>query len=324
MRGCLQFAFVCLGSVGAETYPSASITNGIVEAKLFLPDAERGSYRGTRFDWSGIISSLRWNGHEFFGQWYAKHDPLVNDAITGPVDIFDNDATGLGYAEATAGEGFVRLGVGVVEKPREAAYRGTRTYRLLDPGVRHVQTNRNSLRFEHRLTGPRGFGYVYAKTVSLTPGKPEMVIVSELRNSGSRPLEITVFNHGFFQLDGEPAGPRLKWTFPWKVQPTGELGELGEIRDAQIAYTRELRDGERLLVVLRGYGVSAADHHYSVENTKTGVGVRVIADQPITHLTFWSRRLAYSPEATVQLNIPAGATKTWRTRYEFYSTEGQH
>jgi hypothetical protein len=99
---------------------------------------------------------------------------------------------------------------------------------------------------------------------------------------------------------------------------------MAEIRDSRIAYTRELRDGERLLTLLRGYTGSAADHQFSLENLKTGAGVRVTADQPIAKLNFWSRRLAYSPEASVELNIPSGTAKTWKTKYEFYSTRGQH
>ncbi|MEJ7605866.1 MAG: hypothetical protein WKF37_06285 [Bryobacteraceae bacterium] len=123
----------------AGNYPSASIGNGQIEARLFLPDAARGFYRGTRFDWAGIVASLKWRGHEFFGQWYARHDPLIHDAITGPVDIFDTHGAGLGYAEAAAGEGFIRIGVGVVEKPEEPAYRGTQTYKILDTGKRTTQ-----------------------------------------------------------------------------------------------------------------------------------------------------------------------------------------
>ena len=70
-------------------YPQASISNTQIEAKLYLPDSKNGFYRGVRFDWSGVISSLKFKGHEYFGEWYDKHDPLRHDAITGPVEAFD-------------------------------------------------------------------------------------------------------------------------------------------------------------------------------------------------------------------------------------------
>ena len=37
----------------AADYPEAQISNGVLQVKLLLPDAQKGYYRGTRFDWSG-------------------------------------------------------------------------------------------------------------------------------------------------------------------------------------------------------------------------------------------------------------------------------
>ncbi len=61
-------------------YPQAEISNGLVLAVIALPDETNGSHRGTRFDWSGMITSLECQGHKYSG----RHDPLVHDAITGP------------------------------------------------------------------------------------------------------------------------------------------------------------------------------------------------------------------------------------------------
>src|SRR6478672_3449613 len=57
--------------------PEARITNGQITAKLYLPNAENGYYRSTRFDWSGAMYSLTYKGHEYYGAWYDKIDPTV-------------------------------------------------------------------------------------------------------------------------------------------------------------------------------------------------------------------------------------------------------
>src|SRR5690625_8028790 len=49
-------------------FPKAIISNGLIEATLYLPDKQTGYYRATRFDWSGVIGSLEYNGHSYFGQ----------------------------------------------------------------------------------------------------------------------------------------------------------------------------------------------------------------------------------------------------------------
>ena len=305
----------------SQDYPSARIGNGKLTVDLYLPDAEKGSYRGTRFDRSGIIRSLTYQGHNYFGQWYDKHDPLIHDAITGPVNIFDAAGSATGFPEAKPGQTFVRIGVGRVEKPDEQAYTDGHTYKVIDPGQWRVQERKDSISFTHELSdkgAQTGYGYVYSKTVSLIPGKPEMILSQELKNTGSKPIDTMVFNHGFFQIDEEPAGPGLVWTFPFKPGAKGDMAGIAEIRDRQIVYFREIVPGERLLAPLEGYGSSADDHRFSLENRKTGAGVRVAGDRPIAKLTFWSRRMAYSPEVSVHLRVLPGQIEKWETRYEFY------
>ena len=53
------------------TFPEATISNGQVTAKIYLPDPQRGFYRSTRFDWSGMIASLEYGGHQYYGPWFT-------------------------------------------------------------------------------------------------------------------------------------------------------------------------------------------------------------------------------------------------------------
>src|SRR6266566_230847 len=56
----------------AADFPSTEISNGEIRAKLYLPDAKNGFYRSTRFDWSGVIASLEYKGHNYYGPWFKK------------------------------------------------------------------------------------------------------------------------------------------------------------------------------------------------------------------------------------------------------------
>ena len=82
----LLLALVMLTQTASPKIPQAEISNETVRATIYLPSAESGYYRGTRFDWSGVISSLKWRDHEYFGQWFEKYDPKIHDAIAGPVE----------------------------------------------------------------------------------------------------------------------------------------------------------------------------------------------------------------------------------------------
>jgi hypothetical protein len=85
----------------ADDPPQAEIANGAVRARVYLPDPVDGYYRATRFDWSGVVSSLEWNGHSYFGQWFARYDPKINDAIMGPVEEFQTAVFRIDRAKGT-------------------------------------------------------------------------------------------------------------------------------------------------------------------------------------------------------------------------------
>src|ERR1700739_467707 len=110
----------------SQNPPEAEISNNPLHAKLYLPDAQNGYYRGTRFDWSGVIASLEYSVHNYYGPWFNKTDPNVIDfifkgpdiiagpcsAITGPVEEFSTDEKALGYDEARPGGAFIKIGYG--------------------------------------------------------------------------------------------------------------------------------------------------------------------------------------------------------------------
>src|ERR1700733_12819430 len=77
------------GSAAMQTdCPKAEISNGAVQAVLYLPDAQKGYYRASRFDWSGVVPCLAYKGHTYFGVGFEHYDPMLADAIAGPVEEF--------------------------------------------------------------------------------------------------------------------------------------------------------------------------------------------------------------------------------------------
>ncbi|MCP5114788.1 MAG: hypothetical protein GY953_28500, partial [bacterium] len=182
LLGCCLVAAAAM----AADHPAAEISNGLITAKLYTPDAVSGYYRGTRFDWSGVVYSLTYKGHEYFGEWQDASDPLLHDHITGPVEEFRTAGKGLGYDEATAGGRFIRIGVGVCEKPAEDDYRWSHTYKVLDPGKWTVTTGGNWIEFTHVAGDGSGYAYRYVKRLTLTPGSPELVLHHTLENTGAK------------------------------------------------------------------------------------------------------------------------------------------
>lgn len=62
MRRVIACFGLMAGCMAAADFPSTTISNGLIRAKVYLPDAKAGFYRASRFDWSGAIGSLEYKG----------------------------------------------------------------------------------------------------------------------------------------------------------------------------------------------------------------------------------------------------------------------
>ena len=319
----LVLASLCLAlaPVGmVADHPSAPFANELIEAKVYLPDPEEGYYRGTRFDWSGAIYSLKFAGHQYFEEWQDSDDPYLHDRITGPVEEYRTEEKGLGYDDGA--DRFLRIGVGVVERPEEDDYRWRHTYEIVDPGEWSIRRGSNWIEFTHDVDEPTlGYGYRLVKRLTLTPGEPELVIDHVLENTGRRPIETNVYNHNFFVIDNQPTGPDFTVRFPFELKADREMDGYAVVDGRHLRYERQLPPGESIYALLTGFGDGPADHAFEIENRKVKAGVRVSTDRPLSKLGFWSPRTTLCPEPFIDLKISPGQADRWSIRYEFYTVD---
>jgi hypothetical protein len=322
------------GKMSAADFPQAEITNGQIRLKLYLPDARHGYYRGTRFDWSGVIASLEYKGHNYYGPWFDRMDPQTHDfgysgrevlagpstAISGPVEEFQTNKSALGFDEARVGGTFVKIGIGVLRKDA-ATYDFVKLYEIVDPGKWAVKRNSDSVEFTQELTEPAsGYGYVYRKTVRLAKGMPEMVLEHILKNTGRRAIQSNVYNHNFLVLDQQPPGPDFLIAFPFQLHsPKPADADLVQIRGNQIVFTKALENQEVVFMPLQGFADSPKDHEIRIENIKVRAGMKIHGDRPLSAVNFWAMRRVLSVEPFVTMAIEPGGEFAWKTTYEFYT-----
>jgi hypothetical protein len=312
--------FLCLaGTLTAADFPQAEISNGIIKAKILLPDTEHGYYRGTRFDWDGVVESLTYQGHNFFGKWFDKYEPTLHDAIMGPVEEFRTGTTALGYDEAKPGGLFVKIGVGLLKKIDDQKYSQFRTYPLVNSGTRVVTPERDHVTFQHDLRS-EGYSYEYRKTLRLPFHKPELVIEHSLKNTGSKVIETDVYNHDFYMIDNQPAGPSYRVAFTFPPEAKNNLKDILEIKGDSLVYKRELQPGgESLFTPISGFSDKPVDNDIIVENTTAKAGVQEIGNRPLSNIDFWTIRSTVCPEGYIHMRIEPGKTYTWKITYRFYT-----
>lgn len=223
---------VCSAVTTAEAsddYPRVMFDNGLIEASIYLPDAQKGYYRGSRFDWSGIAEQVSYRGHRFFGPLHPAHEPTLHDAVSGPADEFAMTRP-MGFDDAAPGETFVKIGVGLLVRPDAEEHRFHRHYEFASAGEWLVEHGDSWIRFAQVLDGERGWVYSYSKTLRLVTGQPELLIEYRLENRGQKLIDVDHYNHNFTIIDDLPCGPDYSVEFPFTAAQAVETGSPSAIR----------------------------------------------------------------------------------------------
>ena len=297
-------------------YPQAQIANDLVTMDLLLPDFEKGSYRATRFDWSGIISRLRYKDHEYIEYWKSTHDPLIHEDLSGPVE--SSNMPGLGFDEAKPGGKFIRLGIGTLERPDDKPHEIFKTYKILDHGEWEVKKGKDWISFQQNLSSDIGYGYVYTKKIELKSNEPGFRIIHILENKGEKTIITDQYNHNFFIIDGTGSGPAIEVEFPYNISTENDLEDKMQISGSNLKFLRDFEKGESIWMELDGYSSDLDDHLVTVRNVKSGAGFRFSIDKPLSKMVFWACQTTYCPENFIMLNIEPGATETWKSDYTLF------
>jgi len=304
-------------------YPSSTLSNSYLTVRFYLPDAEKGYYRGTRFDWSGLISRVDCGGHAFFCEFKPEeHDPSNHDDICGTAEEFGMTIHPPGFDRARAGEPFLKLGVGVLERPDASDYNFSKRYRILKAGSWSITQNSDSVEFGQALEGPNGWAYAYTKKIRLAADSGALTISRRLKNTGSKTIDTDQYGHNFLRIDGAPSGPTYRLSFPFtpRFAPESQAQGSVECRANSLAFLQEIRD-KPVWVRLQGFA-GIADNRIQVDHQRNGSSLRIETDQPLVRLVFYSSGGVLSPEPFVKFSIPPGETREWVTTYRFLYRPG--
>lgn len=325
----LGVAAMAPAAAQAPTTPAATLlqaatkltlSNGLITAILF-PPGDNAFYRGTRFDHAGVIGSLKLNGQEFYGPWFSATAPDVRDfswtdagvvtgpasSTMGPAEEFDP----VGFDAAAPGGTFLLPGVGLLIRPDDKPYNHFAAYARADGSdQRSVSTNGNSASFTHAVSGS-GFGYVYTKTLTLVPGKPQLIISHVLRNTGSKPIASSVYDHNFIIMNPGQADMRVTLPFaPPQPTPQQRLAVTGNT----ISWPSPLAERQTGAMTM---SETPQPYDFTTSDTRTGASVRAQADVPASQYKLWSIKTVMAVEPYVAIAVAPGAEQRWSYTYTY-------
>jgi hypothetical protein len=308
-----------------DNLPSKIISNGIVSAKVYLP-VPFGFYRATRFDHAGMVTHVTYKGQDYGKYWFVKTSPNVqnftydsdglvannNNVAAGPVEEFGEN----GFDAAGAGGRFLKLGVGILKRDTDK-YDRFHTYPILNDGTRTTSATKNSIHFTQVVADASGYGYRFSKTVTMVPGKARMTITDALTNTGAKPIDTTVYNHHFMTLS--PGNDAVELSAPFTLVHARPMpADVVKFDGAKMTYLRPLTGEEQVAGDLTGFSTAISDNDFRVTNTKTGYGVRLRADLPVTRLLWWTVPSTLGIEPYMDIKLKPGETKRWTHTFDYY------
>jgi hypothetical protein len=326
----LAVALALLDKVCTAQPPQAQIGNKQLHVTLYLPDAKDGFYKGTRFDWSGVIADLEFSGHHLYRPWFAYADPETRDvaykddkvvvgtntAMTGPVEEFQ---TPIGYETAKPGDTFLKVGVGLLRKIDDKPYAFATHFDLVDGGKWTTHKTATSITFEQTL-GNQGsdYAYVYTKTIRLTAENSQLVIEHRLKNTGKLPIVTKIYDHNFLTMDGIQVGSSYSISVPYKIEPTRlPDSKFVKIDGSTATYVADLQGQDRVAFGLQGFSADPKDYRFSIMNRTANVQVTITGDRPLSNASVWSIRSVLAVEPFIDIQADPGKDALWTYTYTY-------
>jgi hypothetical protein len=302
----------------SSSYPRVYLSNGHTDAVVYLPDAEKGSYRSSRFDWSGIVACASSEGHTFFGEWANQNDPTINDNVTGPAEEFRRDTSEVGYDEAKPGEGFLKVGVGLLQRLNDQPYKFGTVYPIVDHGTWTTKVSKRSVTFRQVLHTPLGYAYIYEKKLELDPKLPLLRLTHSLHNVGTKAITTNVYDHDFFMLDNMPTGAGMAVTFGFEPVANPPFPDaLVSMTGTEILFKDTPRRGYSAQGYLTGFTGKPGEYKFHVEDRNTHVGVLQQSESALSRVYFWSTPKTICPEGYIAIDVAPGQTQKWAISYTF-------
>jgi len=324
IKGFLFLFLIAEQGVFAQTkhenqeFPVKVLESKDLKVTILLTNEKTGYYRSTRFDWSGIVAQVEYNGHTFFQEW-VNYDGTLEPGIHNPIDNGTGTGTAeelrtpLGYDEAKVGGTFVKIGVGILEKAEDKPYHWAYPYKVIEFGKWETKIQKDRVVFVQNLNTTFGYAYHYEKQVVLSENSPEIKIIHTLKNTGEKAFSTNPYCHNYMRFDNDFIGKNYTIEFNKGVSPVGVFDSRAVFTDKTFGLTTDLTDSSPVEGAVDVHG----SKRFVVSNKKTGTSVEVTSDTGFESFYLYIWRMSFCPEPMIRINLKPGESFTWNTDYKF-------
>lgn len=305
------------GAAASTTTPTRVVRGERLTVEIMDPNHPERYHRGERFSPVANVLRVRMDGVDFLHAPEDGHDPYADNG--GLAMEFDNAKFGPpGFLEAKIGEGFVKVGVGVLRKADELYHYGRRQ-EVIERARTEVGWREDGADFRQVCAGVNGYAYTLDASVRIDG--PALEIMYRLSNTGARRFSTRQYAHNYFRFGLDRMDGGLEVEFPFDFDPVLHEG------------ARDVRQAGRTLIYppLREEYANVTVpilYHYWDDNVllarhrPTGRAILARTSMLGPHVFIHQRPAYISPEQFVVLRLLPGESAEWRRRYVFIVDPG--
>ena len=287
------------------------IKNNTLEVAIDFP---LENYKGSRFDWSGKISSVKF-----------KSLPLTTIEDTGSKDVnflgkgLYNEfgiASPIGFEETPMGGWFHKIGVGLLKKEHKD-YLFHRNH-LIKPASFDVNYENQKIIIICKSENVNGYSYILKKEITVSENN--FIIDYSLHNTGEKRIITDEYVHNFMAINNTLIDKDYELKFPFPINPslfdeTVNSENKVEIGLDTITFNKT---PEKQFFFSNLTGGKELQAEWMLTNTKTNVGIKEIGSFKTEKINVWGWKHVISPELFFKISVDPKKTIEWSRKFEVF------
>ncbi len=299
----------------AET-PHHILKNESLDVVVFLPDDEKGFYRGRRFE-GGLVGRVTTPG----GRVFIGSPKSPGGASMGICSEFIQL-----IPLNPEGSHVLRVGQGAFKAEGKGPWKDRDFQRdQLAPWI--IETSAQSVTMKQAYGESPGHAYHLEKHIVLDPSQPKLQVSWTLKNTGTLPLNTRHYSHNWLGLNGKTISTDLELHLPFDFMPhvsefSGRNGFRMRPRGLVFEPVEKLNPGSASFLGTVLMEERKTDENQAwLRDRATGSSVWIVNDWSPFSIAIYVDSKGYCPESFITIELNPGEQRQWSSVYRFMEAD---
>ena len=272
------------------------------------------NYKGSRFDWSGKISSIRF-----------KDLPLTTIEDTSSKDVnflgkgLYNEfgiTNPVGYNETPMGGWFHKIGVGLLKKEHKD-YLFHRNH-LIKPARFDIAYEDRKIKIICKSELINGYSYILKKEITVSENS--FTINYSLHNTGEKKIITDEYVHNFMAINNALIGEDYTLKFPFPINSSLFDETVNSENKVEIGLDNVTfnKTPEKQFFFSNLTGGKELQAEWMLTNLKNGVGIKEIGNFKTNKINLWGWGHVISPELFFKISVDPKKTIEWSRKFNVF------